>query len=149
MSQPAWSYTNDPSASQEDAVRWLVGDTDPADPKLADGEVSFALTMEGNPTMAAARCAQALQAKYAAKIDKVVGDLQVSFSQKAAAFGALAAELRSRGLQGGIRIKAGGTSVADKETLEANTDVTEPGFKRDMHKTPDTGSRTGPIPWWP
>ncbi len=133
-----WTYSGNPSASQKDQVRFLVGDTDTTDQLLQDEEITWLLGQEGQPLAAAAAALEALAARFARQVDKAVGDLRLSLSQKAASFAARAAELRSR-LALAAAPYAGGLSEAEKAAAEGEADLVQPAFKRGMHDY-ETGS---------
>jgi len=84
-----------PSASDRDKVRLLVGDTNNAQPLLYDAEVDSLLTLAGDLTEAAIAACLAIAAKFARDIDATNGDATRPFSQRAAAYRALATDLRA------------------------------------------------------
>ena len=43
-----WTYSEDPASNAKDKVRFLIGDTDPADPQLKDAEILFLISSESN-----------------------------------------------------------------------------------------------------
>ena len=51
-----WNYSGDPSLSSRDAVRFLIGDTDPNDPLVTDEEIAYALGRFTEPELAGAIC---------------------------------------------------------------------------------------------
>src|SRR6266508_3786304 len=65
----AWTYSGDPNASALDKVRFLVGDVNPDSKLLNNAEITEALQDEPRPHFAAARCAEALAARFATQID--------------------------------------------------------------------------------
>ena len=130
-----WSYTN-PSASDKDAVRYLVGDTDTTDQQTTDEEITWVLTEESNIYLAGARVAKAISATYARKADKSVGDLRISFKSTKEHYEALAANLEARGATRAAAPYAGGISKTDKETVEEDTDRVEPAFEIGVHDYP-------------
>ena len=123
-----WSYSGNPAASDLDAVRFAIGDTDTADQLLSDEEIAYLLT---NSTVSAASIAacEALAAKFARSVDRTVGSLSLSASQKAKQFRELAATLRRQRAVLAAPY-AGGISVADKDTQRADTDRVKPTFYR-------------------
>lgn len=76
------TYSGDPSASDLDAVRFLIGDTDVSNLILTDSEVNFLLTEEGNKYSAASRAALSMAATFGRKADKSVGDLSIRYSDR-------------------------------------------------------------------
>ncbi len=130
-----WSYT-DPSASDKDAVRYLVGDTDTTDQQTTDEEIAWVLTEEANVYLAGARVARSVSAKYARKADKSVGDLRISYKSTEEHYRSLAADLAARGAVRAATPYAGGISEDDKLTDEENEDRVHPAFEIGMHDQP-------------
>ena len=121
-------YGGHPSTDIDDAIRFLIGDTDPTRPLLSDDELAYLRDQYGdNPLRVAAEAADALAAKFALLVDQTVGRVSVSYSQRATQFRALAAELRRRMARSG-KPYFGGVSVADMDAEEADTDRPEPLF---------------------
>jgi hypothetical protein len=129
----AWTYSGDPASSNRDAVRFLVGDTDPADKRLTDGEIAWALTEEANVFLAAALCAESIGGQYANLVSKAVGDLKIEYGDRQKNYADLAARLRRRGTIRGATPFFGGISRSDKRSREQDTDRVEPYFKRGLH----------------
>lgn len=119
-------YTDDPIHVPADAVRFLLGDTDAAKPRLTDNEVDYLLVQEGNPLRAAARGAEMLVGKYSSIAEtKRVGPLTITHgSSLASKFAALARALWRRAVIGDAAPYAGGISVSDKRLRELDTDRT-------------------------
>lgn len=92
----SWSYSGDPTTSPLDQVRFLIGDTDENAPLLLDAEISFAITEEATPNAAAAYCCETLARKFAKEVDKTIGPLRVSLSQKSKAYQDLAIAFRKK-----------------------------------------------------
>jgi hypothetical protein len=138
------SYFGNPGSSHLDAVRFYIGDTDPDNEILSDDEITALLTETGDqPFLAAALAAEAIAARYARRVDKSVGDLHISNSQLSKQYRDLASQLRSRAtLSGAAAPYAGGISIADKQTVEANTDRVQPIFRRNLHDNPRAGKVT-------
>lgn len=91
----AWTYSGDPAASERDALRYRIGDTEPADPLRTDEELDYELAIGGGVTLAAARACDGLMAKFARLCDVSDGDVSVRYGQKAEHYAALAATLRA------------------------------------------------------
>lgn len=132
----AFTYGDDPSNSDLEAVRFLVGDTNSSDQQFTDSEVNFLLAQEPNIYKAAAQGARALAAKFARKADKEVGDLEIKWSQLQRHYLNLADELQLRSLSGVGTIFVGGIDKSDKETEAARTDRVEPYFVRKQLDNP-------------
>jgi hypothetical protein len=134
----SWSYSGDPSASNLDEVRFLIGDTDSADALVQDEEINYAIATEANNRMAAVRIARALSSKLSRKVDKDVGDLKIKYSQMAKQFSDLAVFLEKEAVSFGAIPYAGGIGESDKESVEDNTDRVSPSIKRAIHDNPGT-----------
>jgi len=120
---PYWGYA-DPNLDAVDAVRFYIGDTDPADPLLADSEIQFTLSNNNNdPLRAAIEACGALASKFGTQSSYRIGQVSETFGQKAEAY-----ERRAKALmqllttRGGSGPYAGGISVADKAARTADAD---------------------------
>jgi len=91
-----WTYSGDPTASDLDGVRFLVGDVDEDEQLLSDEEIEYLLSQYSDSRMAAARAARAIAARFARQVDERVGDMALTLSQRVRHFTALADELESR-----------------------------------------------------
>jgi len=143
-----WSYA--PGVSQpRHQVRLLIGDVIAIDPQMQDEEIDWLVSQEQNVYAAAAACADSLAARYARQVDKAVGDLRISFSQKQAAYEAMALQLRSR--RGNLYQvpTAAGIDVSERKGLEQDESVQQPYFyvgmmehpsARDLASSPDAKS---------
>lgn len=83
-----WTYTGDPSVSHRDAIRFLIGDTDSTDQLLQDEEIDWLHENAGNSIYQGAHDAcHALAAKFTRlATSKSVGDLSISYADRARAF---------------------------------------------------------------
>ena len=78
-----WSYGGDPTVNTKDAVRMLIGDTDPTDPLLFDGEIHYFLNQYNNaPLNSAIRCAEVLLAKFSRMVNESVGGVRIDFTDR-------------------------------------------------------------------
>lgn len=136
-STPAWTYSGDPSLSDRDAVRNYIGDTDSANPQLFDAEIDYLLTQFGSPLLSAAQACRNLISRYARRVSKRVGDLSINYSDIVKNYTALAEQLQTQGEQAGANLYAGGTSVSDMESVDANTDRVRPPFQRKQFDIPN------------
>jgi hypothetical protein len=145
----SWSYDASPLTSNLDAVRFLVGDTDSADQQLQDEEITYLLTVGGGVRMAAYKAAKALASKYARKIDRGVGDLRISYSQKYRQYLTLAEALRVD-MASHVAPVVLSLSASAKDTAGLDTDNVTPFFTRLLQETsrgfdqPTTSSIQGP-----
>lgn len=93
-----WSYSGNPSASDLDKVRFLIGDTDTNNQLLSNEEITFLLTeWNNNAYVAASNAAYSLSAEFSGKSDfsRSVGDLSLStqYGAQAERYGSLAKRL--------------------------------------------------------
>lgn len=95
----AWSYSGDPATSSKDAVRFLIFDTDTNDQLLQDAEINWCITQAGDSVYQAAHdAAYAIASKFSRMAtSKTVGDLSLSYSDRAKAYFELANELLELG----------------------------------------------------
>lgn len=75
------AYSGDPSTSDRDAVRFIIGDVGTPE-LLSDDEVDWCLGQENNIYLSAALACETIASALAKQIDKTVGDLSVQLSQK-------------------------------------------------------------------
>ena len=127
------SFTYDVTTNRG-KTRFLCGDTDSADAILQDDEIDFCIDQAGNNFGAAAIACEAIAAEFSRKADKQVGDLRISLSQKAEAYGKRAADLRRRGNVLCVPT-VGGVSIADKDEQRDDTDRVTPSFARGLHES--------------
>ena len=139
----AFTYTATPSSVARDAVRWLSGQTSSVDDVvIADAEITFALSEGGsNNYEAAALVCDALAARYAAfPTNESVGQLGLSWSDRAKGFTGRAKELRSLRLTiGGISPYVGGISRSDKLGDTQDSDRVPLSFEMGRDDNPNAG----------
>lgn len=139
------AYGGNPTASNTDGVRLLVGDisASTATELLADADYTFFLT-QGTFYIAAQLAANSLAAKAAAAASdgvtrKKVGDLEIeveagglqdaqTYQMMAKKFGRMAARQ--------ISPYAGGITHSDKDNDRQDSDVVEPSFYRGLMDNP-------------
>ena len=94
-----WSYSGDPASSTIDAIRFLIGDTDTTDQLLSNEEIQYCINEAGSSVYQAAHdCAYAIASKFSRlATSKSVGDLSLSYSDRAQAYFTLANELLELG----------------------------------------------------
>ena len=112
-----FSYSGDPSLSGRDQVRFLIGDTSPADQLMQNSEIDWVLSQYKAPMNAAIRCCEVITAKYSRLADESVGSVHVSFSQKSESYRKLRKDLVRRLATEDCTPYCGGISAADKETV--------------------------------
>lgn len=90
-------YGSDPTAVPRDQVRLLVGDTEAGAFFLLDKEYDWLLTRaKGDITTAAATAATAIAARFSREVDRSLGDVSRSASQRALAYRELASALAAQ-----------------------------------------------------
>ena len=129
-----WTYV-DPALSDVEAVRFYIGDTNEKDPLLSDQEVEFALSIRSDdPLRAAIVCAGALAARFARESSYRIGQVSETYKQKSEAYERREKNLRSMlALSGGDGPYAGGISVSDVASREADSDRVKGQFSIGMH----------------
>jgi tRNA isopentenyl-2-thiomethyl-A-37 hydroxylase MiaE len=125
-----WTYNSASIGTDLAKVRLQIGDTDTNDQQLTDEEIQFFIDTEQTIFMAAYRCALALVAEYARKVDKEMGDLKLLAAQRHRHYLQLAAQLKQKNVPG--IPSAGGVYISEKDTLEDNTNLVKPFFQRGM-----------------
>ena len=139
----SWTYSGNPADSDSDSVRFLVGDTDSDDQQVTDEEIAWALTQAGGIYSAAALIASTIAAKFARMVDKAVGDLKISYGQRAGHYEKLTAALKRKASVFGAVPYAGGISISDKESVREDTDRVKPAFSVGMDDRQGTSSDHG------
>jgi hypothetical protein len=126
-------YGGNPQSSASDAVRAMVGDTDPAAPLLDDNTYVFILATETNEYARASMAAQSLAGKFAQQFNKRIGDFWRDAKPIFEHYAALAKDYRR---QARVRINAqpfaGGVNVADVEASRADDTIVQPRFEIGM-----------------
>ena len=149
-----WTYSGNPSSSANDAIRFLIGDTDSTDPLLSNEEIAWVNTeASGTPTAlnalydAAYRCCIAIASTFTRFSDKSLGDLSVSYSQRAGAYREQALRMKALATRNGmVPIPyAGGISISDKEIDEENSDLFRSWFASGQFEDVRDGGRTQTI----
>lgn len=151
-----WTYSGDPRTSPRDQIRFLVGDTVEAQPEISNEEISYFLEKFQGVFLPASYAAATLGAKYARSVDKGVGSMHLSASQKSKAYFDLAKYLRQQAIDNGEPGSAsggfapipyaGGITVSDKERVNDNSDRVQPFFSRRLGQV-DAPSLVAPLPF--
>lgn len=129
----AFTYSGDPSKSPLDAVRFFIGDTDPCDVLLQNGEINYVLAKYNNaPVNASIECVQAIMSKLSRVSDEKVGQVDIKFSQRMEMYGKMLVNLRHQLAVGDIQPFAGGISATQKQANLADTDTVRPDFTKQM-----------------
>lgn len=93
-----WTYV-DPNNNDRDKVRFLIGDTDSTEPLLSDEEIAFTIAEAGGSVYQGGHDAcYAISAKFSRMAQsKSVGDLSLSYADRAGAYAAQAKRLQELG----------------------------------------------------
>lgn len=135
MTTVSFTYGGNPTEIKLDAVRLLVADTIEATALLQDEDINYFLGQHGNPIMASALACEMLAMRFSGQVDKSIGKLNVSASQRAKAFSDRAKELRRRATATCVGILSGGQSWAAKRAALDNPDAIQPSFSIGMDDT--------------
>ena len=135
-----WSYSGDPSNSDLDKVRFLIGDTDQTDQQLQNEEINYLVSSEGSVNDAAIKACYTLAAKYSRQIDQKVGQVDYKCSQRIKSYLELAKRLEDQISDQPVAPYAGGISKSDKETNRLDDDRVKPKFTKELHSV---------KPYWP
>lgn len=131
----AFEYSGNPASSEKDAVRFLVGDTDPSEPLLDDAEIEWIIEIwkaKGHPYFYASVCAETIAAKFARETAISSDGQTVSLGELQEKYLRLAQTLHSQYeqlLASGVGIHAGGMSAGEQR----DGDVLPFAFGTQMH----------------
>jgi len=128
-----WTYSGNPGASDRDAVRFAIGDTDTNDQQLTNEEIAYLLTVAGSVVAASCSAIRKLIAKYVRLVDQTTGQISITYSQRASQYRALLSDIQD---DGPVAAYAGGISISDKESVESDTDRDPPAFHRGLTDNP-------------
>lgn len=124
-----WTYSGNPNASQLDAIRLVIGDTDTNDQLLQDEEIQYMIDTYGASRHAASESARAIAAKYARLMSRSIGGLSADFSAKYRQYLELADKLEASEELVPVGPFISGFSRSAKEAVETDPDR-EPIFGR-------------------
>jgi hypothetical protein len=109
LSAGTFSYSGDPSASDVDAVRFLIGDVDASAFFLSDAEINFTLLEyfdhswnRPNLLAAAGACAESIAAQLSREVSYSADGVSVSGDTLAAKYFTVAEKIRTLGLRTNI-----------------------------------------------
>jgi hypothetical protein len=136
----AFTYSQNPSGSSRDAVRFLLRDTVEASCVFNDAEIEWLLAQQPNVYRAAALGARTKANEAVDNVSsKTVGSLTLTYSDRAGKWLELAESLEKqadKGLGSAIGVYSGGISKADKEAQASDDDWDDPWFYREMWDNP-------------
>lgn len=152
----SFSYSGDPSTSDADAVRFLIGDTDPDSYLLNDAEIVYLLAVaeasgNTNPILqAAGAAAEAIAAALSREISYSADGVSVSGDTLASKFYTVGEKIRTIGLRGDV---VAGPDVGGILVAESYDSTIRPlTFAVGMHDNylagqQDFGGQWSPY-WW-
>lgn len=144
----SWSYTGNPASSAKDAVRFLVGDTNTCDQLLQDQEITWILGFYNNaPMNAAIRACETIMSKFARMADETVGQVKISYSQKAKSYREMRTDLVRRLATEDGGPYAGAVSISDMQTVAQNADRPPPEFTKHMMENQQISPWVSSA-WW-
>lgn len=114
-----WTYSGNPSDSSLDEARFLIGDTDEADPLISDEELNYVISHNKVMYSACAICCETLARKFSREIASQMGSgaLQVQAQQRAEAFAKRAVELRAMIMQRTPAYSVGSDPTVDRPAV--------------------------------
>jgi len=122
------------SSDTTSQVRLLIRDNSSGSYEFEDEELDWLVSDNPNVYYAAAVACETLASKYSSYANKQVGDLKISYRNQSAEYLSLARALRRKGAISAFTPYAGGISVSDKDSYEADTNRVVPAFRRDLHQ---------------
>ena len=156
-----WTYSGNPATNSRDAVRFLIRDTVETAPLFSDQEIAWLLSQNGGHIYrAAAIAAEQLVSLFISSATTssstsigsiktmTVGALSITYTvassvEQASEYRRIAADLRrlaSIGYGAAIAPYAGGISIADQQSNEADADWKKPAFAIAMMDNPSATS---------
>jgi len=121
-----WTFS-DSIASDKDKVRLKIGDTDTDDQLLSDETIDALLAIRADVVLCAIDACRAILAKLARDIDRSAAGMSGSRSQKTQHYkDVLSSLIKESG--GETRIKVGGISKSENNTLRDDSDFEKPTF---------------------
>lgn len=139
LNQGTFFYSGDPSYSVGDEVRFLMQDTDRTDPQVSDEEIAYMVTQHGNASTCAVALCNVLATRYAQRsVDsKEVGDLKITYADRASAFRALAVAIETSAASNVHPIPvATGITISGRELAAEDEDRVQGEFSIGMDDIP-------------
>lgn len=128
----AWTYLTDPGADNLNAVRMLCGQTSSGDDVLIyDEEINWLVAQKASVYYAAAAACEALAVQYAQRqpTAEQVGQLSVTWGDRAKMLEDRAKTLRRQAALSGATPFLGGADAADRDARAADTGRVQPSFR--------------------
>lgn len=117
-----WTYSGNPSNSQLDAIRFIIGDTDTTDQLLSNEEINYMITEYGDSRHAASESCRAIAAKFARLMSRSIGGLSADFSAKYRQYLELAESIETNEELRPVAPYISGYSRSAKEAVDSDTD---------------------------
>lgn len=130
----SFNYSGDPSTSDLDAIRFLIGDTDETEHQLSDEEINWLVVIwagKSSVYWTASMAATSIAAKYTREINISSDNESLGTSELQKKYLDLAVSLRAlhESLLSGGTVDAGGIDSGEQPDLT----VTPPSFGTGMH----------------
>ena len=126
-----WSFS-DSLATDRDKVRLKIGDTDTDDQLLSNETIDALLDIRADVILCSIDACRAILAKLARDIDRSAAGMSGSRSQKTQHYKDILANLVKES-GGETRVKVGGISKDDNDTLNDDSDFEKPTFTVGMN----------------
>lgn len=140
----AATYSGDPSSSDVDLVRFLLGDTDVADARLQDGEIAYLLDTWAHPMLAAAEGAQVLANTAAHWMSYSADGTSMTLDQLQAKYSLMSDQLRAMYRRNNRAAPWNAeANRSDWESYAADESVKHGGFAIDMDRNNRTEGTYG------
>lgn len=131
----AFTYSQDPTTSPLDEVRFLIGDTVSTDPMLQDAEINYLLVSQPAPRQAAISACRTLARKFARQPgSRSIGDVSISYADLSKRFNDLADQLKIENASSGFTVPTPSMTNTPNETAH---------FRDDDFQWTNTSSSTG------
>ena len=121
-----WTFS-DSLTTDRDKVRLKIGDTDTQDQLLSDETLDALLAVRNDVVLCAIDACRAILSKLARDIDRSAAGMSGSRSQKTTHYKDVLATLVKES-SGETRMKVGGVSRSENETILDNSDFEKPSF---------------------
>jgi hypothetical protein len=131
-----WSYSHNPSDSDKDAVRYLIGDTNSNDKLVDDNEILYLLEVEGSVRQAAIAALQNLIVLYSRYVDMSGDKKSSAHGQRITSFEMALKTLLEKQAMSGLSVFAGGLTKTGKEAQVLDPDRVAPVFNKNMFANP-------------
>lgn len=150
----SWTYSGDPADGGVDEIRFLVGDTNSADPLVSDEEIEYVISKWGTvygdgldaPLALAAVVAEQIASKFASEVSYSADGVSIGVNELQQKYNDLASSLRDQHKQFSV---GGGPDVGGVLYSDTPDSSIKPTlFSIGMHDNPSAGNQSvdGPFP---